>query len=198
MNKQIRRSVLVSALAAALGTSAVYAHELDRDDAPTASAYGRAEADASLVNDVRDALARAPDIDASRINVSVDGGEAYLTGTVPTEEQTRMAHEVAHSVPGVRNVHVDRLRVVSADSDENVRTAPAVSSADEAIHDEVHEALEHTRGIDASDVHVRVHNGVVYLSGYVPNNSQRVYAHDVAHSVDGVREVHTNELRISG
>ncbi len=198
MNQQIRRNVLVTALAAALGTSAVYAHELDRDDAPMASAYGRAEADAALVNNVRDALARAPDIDASRINVSVDSGVVYLTGTVPGEEQIRMAHEVAHSLAGVRDVRIDRLRVVSAVRDEDVRSVQNVSSSDAAIHDEVHEALQHTRGIDASDVRVKVRDGVVYLSGYVPNNSQRIYAHDVAHSVDGVRAVHTRELRVSG
>ncbi len=198
MNKQTKRSIVVTAIVAALGSPAVYAHDLDRDDAPTASAYGRAEADAALVNNVRDALVRAPDVDSSRIDVSVDRGVVSLTGAVSSEEQARMAHEVAHSVPGVRNVHVSRLRVASADRDEDVHTVQTVSSSDEAIHDEVHEALEHTRGIDTSDVHVRVRNGVVYLSGYVPNNSQRIYAHDVAHSVDGVRAVHTNELRISG
>lgn len=67
---------------------------------------------------------------------------------------------------------------------------------DRAIHDRVHEALDRAPGIDESDIHVRVDNGNVYLSGHVHTSTERQSAHDVAHSVEGVRHVFIEDLEI--
>lgn len=71
-----------------------------------------------------------------------------------------------------------------------------VPTTDQALHDDVHEALERAPGIDASTIRVRVENGNVYLSGWVRTSSERDSAHDVAHAVDGVQRVFYDDLEV--
>lgn len=70
------------------------------------------------------------------------------------------------------------------------------SASDAALHDRVHEALENAPDLDASDISVRVENGVVYLSGTVPTAAQRELAHNVAHAVEGVSRVNYDDLTV--
>ena len=69
-------------------------------------------------------------------------------------------------------------------------------TTDQAIHDDVHEALERAPGIDESTIRVVVENGDVYLSGWVRSETERESAHDVAHSVEGVRSVYYDDLEV--
>ncbi len=67
------------------------------------------------VNNIRDQvcerLMRHPEIDASDIEVTVDGGEVTLTGGVDSRRTKRLAEDVAEEAPGVTDVH-NRLRIV--------------------------------------------------------------------------------------
>jgi len=63
-----------------------------------------------IKEDVSDRLSDAWDIDASDIDVSVDGNEVTLSGTVPSKQQKRRAEDIAESVSGVHNVQ-NNLRV---------------------------------------------------------------------------------------
>ncbi len=67
--------------------------------------------DERLHAEVHRALDRAPSLDATRIQVVVQGGAVYLSGEVPTADQRRLAHDVAHTVEGVNNVYTRDLRV---------------------------------------------------------------------------------------
>lgn len=191
MKRKFDYRALVLATATALGATSVYAHSL-RDDADDYQSQSEHSQDRVLATDVHEALQRAPDLDAGHIQVRAENGVVSLSGTVDSAEQRRMAHEIGHSVPGVRDVYVDDLQVAAR------AVSPTAGSEDARLHDDVHEALEHTRGIDTSNLEVSVHDGVVYLKGSVPNHSQKVYAHDVAHSVPGVREVNTRGLEVIG
>jgi hypothetical protein len=66
----------------------------------------------------------------------------------------------------------------------------------EALHTEVHQALERAPNLDSTAIQVAVQGDSVYLSGYVPTPEQRRLAHDVAHSVEGVRHVYTRDLQV--
>jgi hypothetical protein len=57
-------------------------------------------------------------IDASNIEVEVEGAEATLTGRVPSREQKRMAEDCADSVRGISDVH-NRLSVNHQMEDED-------------------------------------------------------------------------------
>jgi len=63
-----------------------------------------------IKEDVSDRLSDAWDIDASDIDVEINGNEVTLTGTVPSKQQKRRAEDIAESVSGVNNVQ-NNLRV---------------------------------------------------------------------------------------
>jgi len=63
-----------------------------------------------IKEDVNDRLSDAWDIDASDIDVSIDGNEVTLSGTVPSKQQKRRAEDIAESVSGVQNVQ-NNLRI---------------------------------------------------------------------------------------
>jgi len=63
-----------------------------------------------IKEDVSDRLSDAWDIDASDIDVEINGNEVILSGTVPSKQQKRRAEDIAESVSGVTNVQ-NNLRV---------------------------------------------------------------------------------------
>jgi hypothetical protein len=83
----------------------------ERDDGPF-SGSGKGEASPGSDEQVCEALATHAQVDASQIGVAVDAGtgDLILFGSVPTEEQRRLAEDCAVSVSGVRVVY-NRLAV---------------------------------------------------------------------------------------
>ncbi|PVX81298.1 BON domain-containing protein [Paraburkholderia unamae] len=65
---------------------------------------------------------------------------------------------------------------------------PASRPDNELVRD-VRHAFARTQGLNASSIHVQARNGVVTLTGWVPQRSQISRAADVAGSVNGVRSV---------
>lgn len=61
--------------------------------------------DERVREDVHDRFTDDPFLDASDINVQVQGGVVTLTGTVPDRVQKRRAEDLADSVRGVKDVH---------------------------------------------------------------------------------------------
>ena len=74
--------------------------------------------------------------------------------------------------------------------------AKAVKAADRALQKNVIRALSRTKGLRATTITVRVHNGVVTLEGTVPEQSQVGLATQAAEGVEGVTTV-TNTLTLS-
>ncbi|NML35088.1 BON domain-containing protein [Paraburkholderia antibiotica] len=60
--------------------------------------------DSAVSRDVRSALGRAPNVDASGIRVRASLGVVTLTGWVPEPRQIALAGNTARSVRGVRSV----------------------------------------------------------------------------------------------
>lgn len=65
---------------------------------------GYKRADDSIYEDVCGSLSLSPDVDASNIEVSVKEGIVYLTGTVESREQKKMAEFEIESISGVIDV----------------------------------------------------------------------------------------------
>lgn len=65
--------------------------------------------------DVCDRLTDDSALDATNINVQIQGNEVVLTGTVNSRDQKRRAEDVVESISGVRNVE-NRLKVSSEES----------------------------------------------------------------------------------
>jgi hypothetical protein len=68
----------------------------------------------------------------------------------------------------------------------------------ERIYEDVCERLWHDGQVDASDVEVRVEDGVVSLSGRVDDRDQKYRAEELAEQVSGVRDVENHIKTRSG
>lgn len=71
---------------------------------------GYRRSDARIAEDVNEALTRDPHIDATDVEVLVEGGEVTLSGQVDGRGQKRHAERVAERVEGVVDVH-NRIRI---------------------------------------------------------------------------------------
>lgn len=60
---------------------------------------------------IEEALRGAPNLDDNTISVRVEEGDVHLAGLVDSPTEIRIAHDVAHAIPGVQNVYTDELRV---------------------------------------------------------------------------------------
>jgi osmotically-inducible protein OsmY len=88
---------------------------------------GYHRSDDRIKEDVSDRLSDDSFIDASEIDVSVQGGEVVLTGTVDDRNTKRRAEDIAESVSGVVNVE-NRIRVTKETSTfETSRTSGSTS-----------------------------------------------------------------------
>jgi osmotically-inducible protein OsmY len=66
--------------------------------------------DESLAREIQEILTEDPELEASEIEVQVEGGAVTLMGTADSSDAKLLAEELAESVAGVREVH-NRLRV---------------------------------------------------------------------------------------
>lgn len=71
---------------------------------------GRRRPDESLAQEIHEILTKDPELDATEIEVEVEGGAVTLTGEVHDPDARLLAEELVESLPGVREVH-NRLRV---------------------------------------------------------------------------------------
>ncbi len=76
---------------------------------------GYKRSDERIREDVCDRLCDNPMIDASNIDIKVEGSEVILTGTVESREDKRRAEDIAESISGVSNVQ-NQIRVSPRDN----------------------------------------------------------------------------------
>ena len=61
--------------------------------------------DAQLAQEPQEILTKDPELDASEIEVEVEGGAVTLRGVVDSSDARLLAEELVESVTGVREVH---------------------------------------------------------------------------------------------
>jgi len=83
---------------------------------------------------VCEALTDDGEVDATRIEVRVSGGEVTLTGTIEDRRMKRLAEDCVEAVPGVRDVH-NQLRL----GEPADRGGPAIEKAERAERGEKHD-----------------------------------------------------------
>lgn len=142
-----------------------------------------ARTDKDIHRHVVDALEQDPWIDHTRIRVSIDKGIVTLEGEAESLLRKRLIGATIWWVPGVREV-VDNLIVAHPEPD-----------GDEQLVDACATVLEKDPFVDASEVLVRVRNGVVTLLGSVCNEGEKEMAENDCWYVSGVKEV-VNRLTV--
>ncbi|HDR73802.1 MAG TPA: BON domain-containing protein [Methanoculleus sp.] len=134
-------------------------------------------ADADIKQNVLYNLAADPDMDTTDIRVSVRAGTVTLEGSVDAYWKRHEAQWHACRARGVCDI-VNELAVV-----------PTRSIADRAIADDVEAALERSARVDVEEVTVEVVDGIVTLTGRVPDWSARRAAVDAVAFTGGVVDV---------
>ena len=187
-------------LAAVLCAAPLSASAADKTDQPqgkmdqaqekvkeTAQGVKGAVSDSWITSKTKIALFADDRVKGREVSVETVKGEVYLRGKVDSEEAKTAAVEVAKGIEGVKNVKND-LQVVPPTARK------AVTADDKQITKAVESRLHKDPQLKKIDV--RTDNGVVMLSGEVPNISVAAKASEMAHRVDGVKSV-KNELRVA-
>lgn len=158
------------------------------------STVQREVADALLLTRVRVALLEHLGSDGLRVQIEARDGIVELSGKVEKRSSEELAEPVARSVSGVREV---RSRVTL--SDDAVASGPPVSQvvgkvehevADAVLEGKVKTGLLEELGKVAFDIEVEATDGVVSLSGTVPDRARRDLAVKITKGTPGVKDLH--------
>jgi osmotically-inducible protein OsmY len=164
--------------------------------------------DGDIAKSIRAAFERDPYVERYEILVSVNDGTAYLRGTVDSFYEKMRADQIAASAKGisdVRNnlsVYDDRSPLVYEPRVDDFaahdylwyRLRP-LQRSDAEIKDEIEDELFWSPFVDAKQVQVKVHAGVVTLEGRVDDYAEMRAA--VANALEGGAERVNNRLRVS-
>lgn len=145
----------------------------------------RIPGDQEIARNIMSVLKWSPNVDATRIRVSVLGGIVTLAGLAPSSWQKGKAQQMAENVTGVMAV------------DNRLKVEPAAVTQDRQIERDIRSSLARNVFVDAGNVVILVKNGVVTLKGTVENHHAYRTARDIANYTSGVVEVN-NELVVKG
>lgn len=119
-------------------------------------------------------------IDTSSVQVEVTGGEAVITGQVPTYRTSVVAENVTRSIPGVRDVDnelmVEYPETMALPQDEQIASA-------------IGDSVMWSPYLESKDLVITVKDGNVVLEGSVDAYWKLHQAELLAYDVAGVKEV---------
>ena len=130
------------------------------------------------------ALSRDSRVDRGEIEVRVESGVAYVSGTVDSAAERRAAQEAIESTP------VDRVV-------DTVTLGNFVERTDEELKAAVERALARDIAVDCSPISVHAEDGVIVMAGKVSSSAQKYAAEDVAWWTPGVTDV-ISHLEVDG
>ena len=150
-------------------------------------------AEATLWTKVRLALLESLKTDALGISIVVRGNQVTLGGQVGTRVSRERAGELARTVVGVGEV-VNRVQIGPQAEPEQAPLTRALAKAERDVSDGVVAAHVKARLLEELGrigfaIEVDVVDGVVTLSGTVPDVARQRLALDLARQTTGVRKV---------
>ncbi|HXU09093.1 MAG TPA: BON domain-containing protein, partial [Blastocatellia bacterium] len=155
--------------------------------------------DASTTAAVKSALALnkqlAPlDIHVSSANnADTKNNNVTLSGKVPSEDDKRVAEEIARATKGVANVVNDiQIEPKTQASNTEKQYAP-----DLEIKAAVLQSILDNPSLKTQQITVDVYNGGVKLTGTVQTSAQKADAESAARAITNVREVDSNALAVT-
>jgi osmotically-inducible protein OsmY len=138
--------------------------------------------DALIAAQVKAKIAGVDPATLSLVTVDVQNKKVTLTGEVHSVAERKQVDQAARQVSGIAGL-VDRLRV-----NPKAPTANEIA-ADLELQARVQTAIAGQTGVNALNISVSAHRGVVTLTGTVPNVTVRTLAVQTAQGVQGVRQV---------
>jgi len=150
--------------------------------------------DAELRQEIEQRLRWDASVDHALISVGVNNGHVTLEGTVGSAAEKARAISDAY-VNGVTFVEATDLGVEFWARDERLRANKYEAVADDAITEAVQDAFRFDPRIQSAGLQVNADDGIVTLSGTVPNLRAKRVAEQTASNVVGVWRV-KNHLRV--
>lgn len=155
--------------------------------------------DAATTSAVKSAFALNRQLSSLTIHVNStnnpgkSGNDVTLTGQVPTEDDKRVAEDIARSTKGVANV-VNNLEVVpkiqAANPDKQYVPDLEIRAA-------VLQSILNNPSLKTQQIKVDVYNGEVKLTGSVQSSTQKADAESAARAIANVRDVDSNALAVT-
>lgn len=139
---------------------------------------GPAEAsDADVADRANRVLQWDADLANTDVRAQVQGGVLELEGSVDAHWKTTRARQLVGGIQGVAEVR------------DNLGVAPTREVADEALAEEIADALERNVLVDEDRVRVQVENGVASLSGEVASWAEASEIMDTASATPGIVDI---------
>ncbi len=136
--------------------------------------------DEEIMEMVMNIFSTNPEFDITKITAAVNNGEVTIDGNVDSFWKKHWAEELAGGTRGVSKVH-NRLAVV-----------PSKDALDSTIADQINSAIIRSRSVDDDKIDIKVTNGVVEISGSVPDYHAFESINKAALYTSGVVDVHNN------
>lgn len=151
-----------------------------------AASFACAASDPGITTAVKSKLAADDTVKAHQIDVTTNEGVVTLTGSVDTPAAKSRAVELARGTDGVRNV-VDNITVAippppATDTSSNLTGDPGITAAVKT------KLLADTR-VSGLAIDVDTKDGVVTLTGTLPNAAAKTAAMEIARGTDNVKSV---------
>ena len=140
--------------------------------------------DIEIKKDVLEELKWQPAIDETQIGVIVEDGIVTLSGTLDSFAKKLAAERAVKKVAGVRGIAMD-VQVLFGEAYKKTDSEIAKAAAD---------VLKWNATIPEEKIAIKVEDGRIFLSGKLEWGYQKYAAINVLKHLQGVREVHAEEL----
>ena len=202
----LKRQTLFAAALAATTMAMTGCNDGQLSDSAAASApkesatLGAAIDDTGITAKIKQRLASDDRLKGTDVGVETNNGVVTLSGTSTTAEGKSAAEELARTVAEVKGVdnkinspsQVDEMASKAEHAAENA--GAAVSDA--AITTQIKAKLAADDTVKATSIKVQTNQGVVTLSGEVVSRDARERAVGLAKTIDGVKSVDDDELKV--
>jgi len=159
---------------------------LKNDDGRTVS---RSIHDINAQRTIRARIKRTHDFKLKGVDVEVLEGVALLSGRVPRPEDRIEAERIAWSAPQVDSIGNE---IFIGDKQGVIR-----NTKDGLLEKTVRSRLIASKTVEARELNVETHNGIVYILGLVDNVEERDKATQIASTTRGAKEV-VSYIRVKG
>lgn len=183
-----------------LGVDASLADTQKADAATDAGVVQRWD-DATLAAKVKSKLLLEKRGEGLDIKVTSRAGAITLEGTAASDEASQQAAHLAAQTEGV--TAVDNRLKVDPDAASTQKLEKSVGDAQAAVSDawitsQIKAGILAVHALQGLSIGVSTRDGVVTLSGQVPNADERQQLIDSARKTRGVREVDASALKVAG
>jgi hyperosmotically inducible protein len=194
----VRRAVTTIGAAAGLGLC-LLAKAASGDMAPTAhsDSVGAAISDSAITTKVKANFLGDDRLKGSHIKVTTTNGVVTLTGSATGSDSKAAAEDIAKNVDGVKSVDDELTGPSSSGSMHKAVAKTERVGSDSWITTKVKSEIMADSISKGFKVSVKTVNGVVMLSGVLPNDDAVAHVKDLAEKVEGVKSVKTSQLKSS-